>query len=69
MSQNLGLSRFLTRTYNTTGLAVGGALSVGYFASMVPALVMNPMVPLLGGLITSVISFIAVNKMNHTIVQ
>ena len=45
-----------------------GALSVGYLASMIPAVVMNPWVPLLVGGITSIASFISVNRMKYNIV-
>ena len=66
ISRNLGLSRFLTRTYNTTGLAVGGALGAGYIASMLPLFLINPMATTLGGGILALLSFLGVNKMRYT---
>lgn len=69
ISRNLGLSKFLTRTYNTTGLAISGALGVGYMASMVPAIMANPMVPLFVGGILSIGSFFAVNRMKTNLIQ
>ena len=69
ISKNVGLSRFLTRTYNTTGISIAAALGVGYMASLAPIMLVNPLVPVLGGGITAMISFIAVFRMKYNVVE
>lgn len=54
---------FLTRTYNTTGLSVMGALSAAYIGSSIPFLVMNPMATAIVGGIATIASFWGVQAM------
>ena len=51
IAKNVGLSRFLTRTYNTTALAMVGALSSSYLGYTLPLFAANPGVTLVGGII------------------
>jgi FtsH-binding integral membrane protein len=60
VSRNLGLNKFLTRVYNTTGLSILGALSTSYAVLSIPALtaMMAPLsicgfVATLGGFIST----------------
>lgn len=62
------MSKFLTRTYNTTALAAIGALTGAFAATSIPFLMMNPMVTVLGGGILAMASFIGVNRITPNVV-
>ena len=51
IAKNVGLSKFLTRTYNTTALAMVGTLSSSYLGYTLPLFAANPGVALVGGII------------------
>ena len=63
IAKNVGLSRFLTRTYNTTAVSVIGALSAAYAGASIPMLAMNPMATSIGGIIAMLIGLISVQYM------
>lgn len=63
LAKNEGLSRFISRTYNTTGLSLMAALGAAYAGAAIPALAMNPMATVLVGGIATIASFIGVQFM------
>ncbi len=62
VSRNVGLNRFLTRVYNTTALAFGGALASSYIAISVPTYQAVALPIALAGLIASFVGFFAVQR-------
>lgn len=66
ISRNVGMNRFLSRVYNTTGLSILGALSTSYAVLSIPAL--TAMMPTLamGGLASMLVGFIATGYMKPT---
>jgi FtsH-binding integral membrane protein len=66
VTRNVGLNKFVTRIYNTTGLSILGALGGAYAGMSIPMLMMNPLpTALIGGLLT-IGSFIGVQAMRPT---
>lgn len=63
ISKNVGVNKFLSTVYTTTGLAFGGALATSYTVLSVPALA-TIMWPLsLAGALASVVGFVATSYM------
>jgi FtsH-binding integral membrane protein len=59
ISANVGMNRFLSRVYNTTGLSILGALSTSYAVLSVPVLSAMMMPLAMGGLASTLIGFIS----------
>jgi hypothetical protein len=66
MSKNVGLKRFLFRTYTATGLAFGGMIATSYAVLSIPALtaIMEPLA--LGGIALTFIGFFSIDAMKTT---
>jgi hypothetical protein len=63
ISKNVGVNKFLSTVYATTGIAFGGALATSYAVLSVPAL-SAMMWPLsLGGALASIVGFVATTYM------
>jgi hypothetical protein len=64
IAKNIGMNKFLTRMYNTTGLSIMGALSAGYLASGIPLFLANPFATAIGGGIVTIASLMGVRYMS-----
>lgn len=66
ISRNVGMNKFLSRVYNTTGLAILGALSTSYAVLSIPALgaMMGPLA--MGGLASMIVGYFATGYMKPT---
>ncbi len=63
ISKNVGVNKFLSTVYTTTGLAFGGALASSYAVLSIPALY-SMMWPLsLGGSLAAIVGFVATSYM------
>lgn len=69
ISKNVGVNKFLTRVYTTTGLSFFGALGTSYTIMSVPALSMM-MTPLaIGGIVASLVGILSTSYMKPTYVK
>lgn len=66
ISKNVGINKFLSKVYTTTGLAFGGALATSYAVLSVPALSAMMMPLSLGGLVATLVGFVSTSYMNPT---
>ena len=63
VAKNIGLSRYLTRTYNTTALGLMGSLSVSYLGYTLPIFALNPTATMIGGAVAMLGGFISAQYM------
>jgi FtsH-binding integral membrane protein len=64
VTKNVGLHKFVTRIYNTTGLSILGALGGAWAGMSIPMLMMNPMATAIVGGIATIASFVGVQAMS-----
>lgn len=65
-TQNIGLNKFIVRTYKTTGLGIAGAIGSGLLGMYIPALMINPIATVIGGGLITMAAFMGVQKIQPT---
>ena len=63
IAKNIGMNKFLTRTYNTTGISIIGALSASYLGTALPVFAANPGAMMIGGVVAMFGGFLGANWM------